>query len=711
MMATREIEARSEALLAANLSGLSVAAAEGLRPDQHMRVSEWAEAHRIVSEDSAVPGPWRNDTAPYLTEPMDRLSPDDPIPEVAIIKSAQSGGSALAENWLGYIMHKAAGPAMYIQATIQAAMDWKEEKLSATIEASDVLNPDKGGVVLPVKDRSGKGSTSKRLRFRGGFLLFGGANSAASLRQHSIRYMVRDDTSAWTDNADKEGNPDWLSEQRLKTFKKFGLSKSLDVSTPTIKGENIDAKYERSDKRRYYMACKCCGMLNDWDWSDVQRQKSPPYRAHVVCSSCKTEHYEADKRAFMAAENGARWVPTIADENGEVPLSCISVEEAERWRNRALGVTRAGYHITGFMAAFEMWDELARLEDEAGDDPEKLKPFQNTSLGHAYEAKGDAPPWETLAARREADWQRGQAPAEVLYVTLTADIQQTGIYWERVGWGPNKRSWAIDHGFLPGDTSVANDGAWPKLDQVADQGCRHASGAVLHDDLIGVDCGYHSDAVYAWTRRRANALNLKGVDGWSRLPIDRAQNAEVKKTGLSAGKAKKYGARVWLVGGWGIKSTLMTLLSRLPKEGGSDWPLGYCHFPANAEDDYFRHLVSEYVAVEKTKRGPTRMWKPRGPNHWLDCRVYAWALTHFAGLWAWGDEQWQERADYINGLVQTGRDLFGPEAPSTVTPAVVRHAREDGDETPSTEDKPAERPARKVEDRFGLDALARLNNR
>ena len=686
-------------LLKRNLSALTSSAAAGLRPDKKMRVSEWAEKHRVFPDGSAVPGNWRNATAPYLVEPMDRLSPDDPIPEVVLMKAAQSGGSAIAENWIGFIMHMVAAPIMYIQATIQAALDWKEEKLNETIEATDVLNPEKGGVVTPVKAKT-KGSTSKRLRFRGGFLLFGGANSAASLRQHSIRFMVRDDTSAWTDSADGEGDPDKLSEQRLKTYKAFGLSKTLDVSTPTLKGENIDKKYETSDRRRYYMVCKTCGTLNDWDWEDVIRNDSPPYRCYVTCGTCGTEHYEADKPVIQALENGACWVPTIPDENGEMPLKAITKQHAAYWRDRPLTVFRTGYHLTGFMSRFELWDELARLEDEAGDDPELVKPYQNTSLGHSYEAKGDAPPWETLSARREGDWQRGGAPAGVLYVTLAVDVQKTGLYWERVGWGPNKESWLIDYGFVAGDTDVALDGAWPKLDQIVDAGCFHACGANIQDDWIGVDSAYHSEAVYAWTKRRPNALNVRGVDGWTKLPIHSAQNPEVKKSGLSAGKAKRFGAKVWLVGTFGIKSTLMTLLGRGLEGEDTQPPLGYAHFPANTEDEYFKHMVSEYVVVEKGRNGPTRTWKARGANHWLDCRVYNWALTHYANIWNWDDAQWSERAAYYTDLASEPGDLFDPKTTAAVSAPLVRAE-------PKVTQTVEKQTAPPLDD--GLDALARLN--
>lgn len=680
-------------------------AAAGLRPDPLEKVSDWAERFRIVPEMGSLPGRWRNEVAPYLTEIMDALSPDEDCERVIVIKPAQSGGSAVAENWIGFIMHRAPGPTMYIGPTIPSAKDWYQEKLSPTIQATDVLNPARGGVVAPQKSRTGEGSNSRRVRFRGGFLLFAGANSAASLRQHSIRYMVRDDRSAWTANADNEGDPVDLSDQRLKTYLVFGLAKVLDVSSPKFKGADIDADYERSDKRRYYMACKGCGDLTDWDYEDLVHEDAAPLRSRLVCPSCGAEHTEADKRRMVSKAAGARWIATAPDGDGVVPPKTIPGGEADEWQRRRTGHKSRGYAITGLINTFERWDLLVEQDLAIGDDPEKRQPFENGRLGRGYEPKGEGPSWELLAARRDPEWERGRAPAGVLYVTLTADVQGDGIYWTFIGWGPNKRAWHLDHGFLPGATDIPFEGAWPKLDAVADRGVLFGS-VRIGADMIGVDSGYNSEAVYAWVRRRHNALALKGVDGWNKLPIFRAETPEVRKTGLSAGKARRHGMKVWLIGTWGIKAALMVYLARLPKEG-EGVPVGYQHFPGNAEEEYFRHLASEFIeqVTDKDTGITTRKWKQKGPNHWLDCNVYAWALTHFAGLWAWDESQWDARAkelaDMLKGvdldlfstdmLAAVSADPILDEVPVEVTPAPALASRKT-----ATQDD-------------GLAALANLN--
>ena len=45
---------------------------EALRFEADLSVSEWADAHRVLSgKASAEPGPWRTDRTPYLQEVME----------------------------------------------------------------------------------------------------------------------------------------------------------------------------------------------------------------------------------------------------------------------------------------------------------------------------------------------------------------------------------------------------------------------------------------------------------------------------------------------------------------------------------------------------------------------------------------------------------------------------------------------------------------
>ncbi len=234
---TSELRQSGDKRIRANGAIVERTAAAALRPDARQRVSEWAAAERIVAADASVlPGPWNNDLAPELVEIMDRLSPDEPCENVILMKCAQSGGSEVGCNWLGYIMHKTPGPAMYINVSIPAAKDWRAEKLDPTIRATPALNPEKGGVVYGKKSRSGEGSTLDRLKFRGGYVLSQARTlPARCVSTRSASWSVTIAPAGPT--TPREGDPKELSDRRLKTYRRFGLAKVLDISHTRAQGQ------------------------------------------------------------------------------------------------------------------------------------------------------------------------------------------------------------------------------------------------------------------------------------------------------------------------------------------------------------------------------------------------------------------------------------------------------------------------------------------
>ena len=72
------------------------AAARACKPRQPITVSEWADAHRVLSEvGSPEPGRWKTSRTPYLREIMDALSEDSPHRIVPFMKCSQSGGTEI----------------------------------------------------------------------------------------------------------------------------------------------------------------------------------------------------------------------------------------------------------------------------------------------------------------------------------------------------------------------------------------------------------------------------------------------------------------------------------------------------------------------------------------------------------------------------------------------------------------------------------------
>lgn len=660
-----------------NAKKLDAAFAEGAEPPPRVNVAEWAEQHRVFPDDHQYPGAWRNDTAPELVEIMEAMTPSDPCEEVSLIKAGQTGGSAAVENLVGAISDYWPAPSMYVNGTIKASEDWAKEKFWPMVRASKRLDPDRKppGTIVDLAEE--QGSTSDRIKFRrGGYLLLSGANSAASLRQHTIRFAIEDDLDQFPDDCEKQGSPEAMVDTRLKGYRRLGLSKRIKVSTPLIKGASkIERAYLASDRRRYYLVCPGCGERFDPVWDDIKWPDGKPEEAYLVTPCCHSviEHWQ---KQGMKTRDG--WCPTIAYEGlGKAPRH-MTEEEFQARRARGTHSRRKGYHLTGIISSFDTWASMAASFLAAQGDTNALMAWTNLTLGDVFEMSGSVPDFEKLKALREQGWGATQMPYGPVVFTIGADVQGDGIYYERCGFSEHDESWSIEHEFIVGATDVAHEGAWKEFDKVCKRPFVMPGGRKFPADQICVDAGYNTQAVEAFCKGHANRLAVFGRDGWTRPVIGRGENLRYVVQGKRAGQAsKRSDDKAYVVGTYGIKATFYGFLRATLKaakeeiESGREvFARGRCHFGADAKDEYFEHITSEAV-VTKTKNGMTRrVWdvlKGR-QNHWLDCRVYNYAAAAKLLLGTLDADAWAAiRAERMCAPEPAQSDMFAGIAPAAPT--------------------------------------------
>src|SRR5688572_16957900 len=121
----------------------------GLRPEPQMLVSDWADAFRRLPQTSAEPGRWRTDRTPYLRDIMDALSVSSPIERVAIMKGAQTGGTEVGLNFLGYIVCNSPGLAMLVMPSV----DMVRRNTRTRIDPYFEIVPEIARRVVPAKSR------------------------------------------------------------------------------------------------------------------------------------------------------------------------------------------------------------------------------------------------------------------------------------------------------------------------------------------------------------------------------------------------------------------------------------------------------------------------------------------------------------------------------------------------------------------------------
>ncbi len=104
-----------------------------LKPPPELTLSQWADTYRMLSaENSATPGRWHTDNAPYQREIMDAIG-DQHVRKVVVMSAAQIGKTAMLMNMLGYYMHYYPAPVLVMQPTLEMGQTFSKDFLAPMI--------------------------------------------------------------------------------------------------------------------------------------------------------------------------------------------------------------------------------------------------------------------------------------------------------------------------------------------------------------------------------------------------------------------------------------------------------------------------------------------------------------------------------------------------------------------------------------------------
>lgn len=518
---------------------------------------------------------------------MECLSPESDIEEVVLMKGAQLGATQLGTNWLGFTIHHAPGPFLYVEPRVEDAKRVSKQRVATMIASSPAL----ASRVTTARSRD-SGNTILMKEFDGGFLMLVGANSGAGFRQVPIRYLFLDDIDGYPDYIEGEGDPVDLGRQRTATFKN---RKIFVASTPTIRGGRIDKLFDTTDQRRFFVTCPACGH-QDWiRWGRIRWPEGNPEAAALECEKCGALTPERKKPDLLA---GGEWRATAA---GADPR-------------------RRGYHISALYSplGWKSWAAIARdfLGAKAAGWKDNGQVVTNTLFGEAWEEQGDSIQHEGLFARREQ--YQAAVPLGVLVLTAGVDVQDDRLELEIVGWGIGEESWGIDYLVLSG--APEQEGVWQQLDAALAERYEREDGAILQVACAGLDTAYATQEAYEYARRREDrgVRAVRGMAGAGRPIVSTPVEKRARKL--------QKPVRLFTIGVDGVKGLLYSRL-RLLSAGA-----GYCHFPIHEgyDPEFFEQLTAEKRVIRYHRgRFPYHEWvKSRPRNEALDCRVYATAAMH-----------------------------------------------------------------------------------
>lgn len=587
-----------------------IACRAGARPDPKLRISEWADEHRILSTRmSPEPGLWRTSRTPYLRDIMDALMPTSPWEKVVFMKGSQVGATETGNNWIGYVIHLSPGPMLVVQPTETMAKRNSRQRIAPLIEDSPILRT----LVLPHKERD-SGNTILSKEFLGGILVLAGANSAKQLRSMPAKYLFLDEVDAYPPSVDREGEPCDLAIARTSNFRR---KKILIASTPTIAGRSrIETFFGQSDQNYFFVPCPRCGVYitllpEQLGWSST-RARQASYR----CQECENEIFDHEKTEMLSH---GEWQATAEGD----------------------GVTR-GYHLSSYYSpvGWLSWTQIMRQHDKAAMSAEKLQAFYNTILGVPWADQGEVPDVDRLYERRES-YAIGEVPEGGLVLTAGADVQRDRIECEIVAWGRNRHSWSVDYRVFDGDTNQPR--VWQELAKVLDEEFPSFYGGALRIKKLAVDSGFNTMRVYEWARKMGQQT-VMAVKGENHTHISAFVGAPSLIDITPGGRMIRGGVRLWPVNTSIGKEELYRCLRVAQPDvlAGQEWPPGYCHFPAYGKE-FFEQLCAEQLITHTTAGRVTTRWeKRRDRNEALDCRIYARAAAATLRMEVWPDRKWDD---------------------------------------------------------------------
>lgn len=620
-----------------------------LRPPPDLTISDWADANRrLSSEASAEPGRWRTSRAEYQRGIMDAIS--DPAAEtVVIMSSSQIGKSESLLNMVGYHIDHDPAPIMVVMPTERDAETWSKDRFSPMARDTPCLQ----NKIANPKSRDGNNKILHK-RFPGGHLTIVGANAPSGLASRPIRLLLCDEVDRYPFSAGAEGDPVNLARKRTVTF---WNRKIVLVSTPTNKGASrIEAAFEESDQRRFWVPCPECGAEQVLTWSQVKWDKAEdgshlPETARYHCTDCEAGW--RDETRWAAVSKG-HWV-------AEQPFAGT-----------------AGFHLNEIYSPWVRLQAMVKtfLSARAGGD-ELMKTFVNTSLGETWMESGEAPDWQRLQGLKE-DWRAGVVPQGGLFLTAGADVQKDRIEVDVWAWGRGLQSWLVDHVVIEG--GPGDPACWQRLSDLLGQSWLHESGTPMTIARLAIDTGYETSAVYAWARQVgfAQVAPVKGVEGFNRAsPVTGPTFVDA----TIAGKRLRRGARLWTVATSTFKAETYRFLrqdqpTREEIKTGAAFPPGTVHLPAWIDSEWLKQLTAEQLVTVRNKRGFAKLeWqKLRERNEALDCRVYARAAAWILGADRWSEARWDDLAAQLAVQVSgAARDV--PLKPKARPPARRRTMR------------------------------------
>lgn len=421
---------------------LSNIAQKALVTPSRKTVSEWSAEVRYINQPGAYVGNWKNETVPYMIEPMNTLGSVKYRSEVFVGPAQCAKTDGLVINWTGHSITTDPQDMMIYSPTFTAARDFSMRR----IDRLQRHTPEVGAELTRAADADNKFDK----HYQTGMMLTLTYPSVTELAGRPVGRIAMTDYDRMPEDVSGDGNPFDLASKRTTTFGSYAMtlaesSPSRPVTDPkkVLRGHEappttgILSLYNRGDRRRWQWPCPSCGSYFEGDWDHMKWDTSlgsnmeMAESCYLECPECQ-HHILPDERYGMNLKG--KWV-----KEGEE----IDFEGNVYGKGRVSNI--ASFWLKGVAAGLTTWPTLVKAYLDAEDDylssgdETALKKFFNTDMGTAYidrallDDTSRTP--EHLEARAEP-WPIRKVPEPVRLLLGLVDVQKNAFVVQIIGIAP-----------------------------------------------------------------------------------------------------------------------------------------------------------------------------------------------------------------------------------------------------------------------------------
>lgn len=436
-----------------SLEDMARSAAEGVRPPERLTVGEAAEKYRYINNKGSYVGPWKNDTTPYLIEPMSILT-DLRYTGMVFVGPAQCGKTEIYLNWHSYTVRVDPADLTLIQTSQSTASDFSKRRV-------DRLHRDSPEIGQRLLGGRNMDNTFDK-HYMGGAMVTLSWPSINELSGRPIPRMFLTDYDRMDQDIETNGAPYDLAAARTTTFGRHGMtaaesSPSFPVTDPrwtpgtpheAPPTEGILALYNRGDRRRFYWLCQNCSYSFEPDfklmkWPDSKDLLECAEAAWLECPHCHQKYLHGGGKGMPGKHKMNRIGTWLQDGQKLTPDGEII--------GTAMRSMIASFWLKGTAAAFKDWKTLVLKHLQAEEEfrrtgsEDALKATVNVDQGSPYLPKSmesDRLP-ETLKDRA-VDLGHKVVPVGVRFLMASVDVQKNRFVVQIHGVGQGGDIWVID---------------------------------------------------------------------------------------------------------------------------------------------------------------------------------------------------------------------------------------------------------------------------